>query len=159
MTDRNHEHFTGEMPGNHTYQMILIVVFLTVWIVDSFVLRFTTVLWDLIPIWIPILTAIAIFAAAAYFINASQKTLFESHETGVSTGGVYSRVRHPMYLGMVLVYLALATVTLSLAALAVWLFIFVAYDVMASYEERLLKERFGGEYIEYQKEVRKWLPG
>ncbi|MFW9799589.1 MAG: methyltransferase family protein, partial [Candidatus Thorarchaeota archaeon] len=112
----------------------------------------------LIPIWIPILTAIAIFAAAAYFINASQKTLFGSHETGVATEGVYSRVRHPMYLGMVLIYLALAMVTLSLAALGVWLLILGAYDIMASYEEKLLKERFGEEYTEYQREVRKWLP-
>ncbi|MFW9799855.1 MAG: hypothetical protein ACFFD9_05430, partial [Candidatus Thorarchaeota archaeon] len=71
MADRNHENLTGEMPRNHTYQIVLIVVFLIVWILDSFFLRYTTFLWELIPIWIPILTAIAIFAAAAYFINAS----------------------------------------------------------------------------------------
>ncbi len=158
MTDRNHDHLTGEMPRNHTYQMILLVAFLTVWILDSFLLRFTTILWDLIPIWIPILLAIGIFAAAVYLLSTSQKTIFGSHETGVATEGVYSRVRHPMYLGMVLIYLALGTVTLSLAALAVWLLIFGAYDVMASYEEKLLKERFGEEYTEYQREVRKWLP-
>ena len=32
------------------------------------------------------------------------------------------------------------------------------YNTLADYEENLLEERFGDEYLEYKKNVRKWIP-
>lgn len=57
-----------------------------------------------------------------------------------------------------LIYLGLAVITLSLAAIVVWLIIFAFYNTLANYEENLLEERFGNEYLEYKKKVRKWIP-
>ncbi|MHA2378194.1 MAG: methyltransferase family protein [Candidatus Thorarchaeota archaeon] len=158
MSEHSYEHLSGEMPGNHTYQLILIVVFLIVWILDSFVLHFTTFLQAIIPIWAHVALAIVVFATAVYFMDRSHKDLFDTQDGGLATSGVYSRVRHPMYLGTFLIYLALAIATLSFASLVVWGVAFGVYDVMASYEERLLEERFGEELLEYKKKVRKWLP-
>ncbi len=158
MPDHSHEHLTGEMPGNHTYQMILLALFLIVWILDSFVLGLTTFLQAVVPIWVHVTFAILIFSAAVYFMVASHKDLFDTQEAGLATSGIYARVRHPMYLGTFLFYLALAIATLSLASLIVWLVAFGVYDVIANYEEKLLEERFGEAFLEYKKRTRKWLP-
>ncbi|MFX1264868.1 MAG: methyltransferase family protein [Promethearchaeota archaeon] len=158
MSEHRHGHLAGEMPSSHTYQMALLVIFLVVWGVDSFLLRFTTFLVNGIPIWFPIIPAAVVFAAAVYFMNASHKDLFDTHEAGLATGGVFARVRHPMYLGTHLFYLALAIGTLSLASIVMWIITFAFYNVLANYEERLLEERFGEEFLEYKKKVRKWLP-
>jgi protein-S-isoprenylcysteine O-methyltransferase Ste14 len=158
MSEHRHEHLTGEMPGSHTYQRALLVVFLVAWVADSFLLRLTTFLVDGIPIWLPIIPAFVVFVAAVYFMNASHKDLFDTKETGLATGGVFARVRHPMYLGTHLFYLALAIGTLSLASIVVWIFTFAFYNILANYEEKKLEERFGEEFLEYKQKVRKWLP-
>lgn len=158
MPNHSHEHLTGEMSGSHTYQMILLALFLIVWILDSFVVGLTTFLQAVIPIWAHVTFGILIFSAAVYFMNASHKDLFDTQETGLATSGVYSRVRHPMYLGTFLFYLALAIATLSLASLVIWLVAFSVYDAIANYEEKLLEDRFGKAFREYKKRTRKWVP-
>ena len=153
-----HEHLTGEKPGNHRNQMILVVVFFAVWIIDSFLLRLTTFLFDMTVVWLCVPLGAVIFLLSLYFMNASHHDIFDSQAEGVVTGGVYGRVRHPMYLGTFLVYLGLAVVTLSLASILVWAIAAAYYNTLASYEENLLEERFGEEYLEYKKNVRKWIP-
>ena len=71
---------------------------------------------------------------------------------------VYAMVRHPMYLGILLVYLGLAVATLSLASLALLPAFFYAYDRFAAYEERELVEVLGGDYLGYMGRVRRWVP-
>ena len=158
MSKHRHEHLTGEKPGSHRNQMIIMVVFLIVWIVDSFLLRITTFLWNLAFFWVYIVIGALVIAAAAYFMNASHKDLFDTDVEGLATKGVFSRVRHPMYLGTHLVYLGLAIATFSLASIVMWVITFSFYNTLANYEERILEERFGDEYLEYEKNVRKWIP-
>ena len=100
----------------------------------------------------------AVLLLSLYLMNASHHQIFDTKVQGVATGGVYGRVKHPMYLGTLLVYLGLAVMTLSLASILVWMVAAAYYNALANYEENLLEERFGGEYLEYRKSVRKWLP-
>ena len=158
MPDHNYEHLTGEEPGSHTYQIIFPILFLIIWILDSFVVGLSTFLQAVVPIWAHVTFAIIIFSAATYFMIASRKDLFDTQEDGLATSGVYSRVRHPMYLGIFLMGLALAIATLALVSLIIWLAIFFAYDAEASYEEVLLEKRFGKAFLKYKKRTRKWLP-
>jgi protein-S-isoprenylcysteine O-methyltransferase Ste14 len=73
------------------------------------------------------------------------------------TSGVYAWVRHPMYLGSLLVLLVFFFATLSLLSLLVWVGLFVFCDRMATYEERDLYGILGEQYLNYQKQVPKWL--
>ena len=158
MGKHSHEHLAGEMPRSHIYQEMLFVAFITFWFLDSFIFGLTTPILDIVPIWISIISALLIMIGGLQLMNASHKPLFESVETGLVTTGVFSHVRHPMYLGICLVYLALAIGTQSLLSFGVWILIFLAYDVMASYEERLLESKFEAEYANYRARVRKWIP-
>ncbi|RLI55659.1 MAG: hypothetical protein DRO87_06965 [Candidatus Thorarchaeota archaeon] len=158
MSFHKHDHLAGEKPGSHKGQTLLAVVFFTVWIVDSFLLRLTTLLFSARVAWLCVPVGSAVLLLSLYLMNASHHQIFDTKVQGVATGGVYGRVKHPMYLGTLLVYLGLAVMTLSLASILVWMVAAAYYNALANYEENLLEERFGGEYLEYRKSVRKWLP-
>ncbi|MFW9806547.1 MAG: methyltransferase family protein [Candidatus Thorarchaeota archaeon] len=158
MSEHIHENLTGEKPSGHRNMMIIMVVFLIVWAVDSFLLRITTFLWSWTYFWVFAGVGGVIIIVAAYFINASHKDLLNTQADELATSGVFSRVRHPMYLGSHLVYLGLAVITFSLASIVVWIVAFAVYNDLANYEEIRLEERFGEEYHQYQKNVRKWIP-
>ena len=138
--------------------MILMIVFLAVWIIDSFLFQVTTFLFNMNLIWLNVPLGVIILGISVYFMRASHKDLFDTKVEGLASKGVYGRVRHPMYIGTFLIYLGLAVITLSLAAIVVWLFIFAYYNTLANYEENKLEEHFGIEYLEYKKKVRKWIP-
>jgi protein-S-isoprenylcysteine O-methyltransferase Ste14 len=75
--------------------------------------------------------------------------------------GPYRFMRNPMYTGMALVLLgeAIAFPALTgpmLVILAVFIALFTA--MVMTYEEPALREKFGGDYVEYCRNVRRWLP-
>ena len=146
------------MPRNHIYQWIFGIVFFIIWSLDSFLLRITTFLADQLYFWIPLIPAVVILFLSAYLIDASHKDLFDSGAFGLKTQGIFSKVRHPMYLGIVLFYLALAVFTISLVSILMFFLILIGYNYIANYEEERLIERFGEEYIDYKKRVGKWFP-
>ena len=156
--DHEHEHLAGEKPASHTNQMILMIVFFVVWIVDSFLLRLTTFLFDMTTIWVCVPLGFLVLLLSVYFMRASHRDIFDTKTEGVVTHGVYGRVRHPMYLGTFLFYLGLGIITLSIASLIVWGVAVAYYNSLANFEENLLLDRFGSEYSEYRKTVRKWIP-
>jgi protein-S-isoprenylcysteine O-methyltransferase Ste14 len=158
MSKHKHAHLTGEKPDSHRNQMIMMVVFLIVWAIDSFLLRITTFLWSWTYFWVFAGVGAIIIVVSVYFMNASHKDLFDTEEEGLATSGVFGRVRHPMYLGTHLFYLGLAVITFSLASIVVWVVAFAFYNDLANYEEMRLEERFGEEFHQYQKNVRKWIP-
>ena len=73
--------------------------------------------------------------------------------------GSYRFVRSPMYLGVILLVLGqgllLGREILYLWAAAAWV-MFTA--ILVYYEEPQLRRRFGDEYDEYRRRVRRWLP-
>jgi protein-S-isoprenylcysteine O-methyltransferase Ste14 len=74
------------------------------------------------------------------------------------SSGVYKLTRNPMYLGFLLL-LAGWAVYLSNALVFVFLPLFVLYITRFQIkpEERALTSRFGEEFVDYTKRVRRWL--
>jgi protein-S-isoprenylcysteine O-methyltransferase Ste14 len=73
--------------------------------------------------------------------------------------GLYRYVRNPMILGVFAVLLGEATVFSSLQILewaGVFFLINTTYFILS--EEPGLERRFGGDYIEYKKQVGRWIP-
>jgi protein-S-isoprenylcysteine O-methyltransferase Ste14 len=82
--------------------------------------------------------------------------LQEDHK--LITSGPYSRVRHPMYLG-IFVY----TTGLILIASDLLVFVFFAFSIWVNYrripsEEEMMIEQFGDEYREYMKQTGRLFP-
>jgi len=75
------------------------------------------------------------------------------------TDGPYRITRHPIYTGLIGMLLG----TLLISEVGAWILYFpivvVALVIKVSSEERLLKETFGEEYIQYQQRVPQLVPG
>lgn len=150
----------GEYRWGDTGQLILLFVFLAVWIVDSFIFTYSTFLAKYMPIYIRVPVAVMFLFLSGYLAMTGLNIVFgETRETpGVVSKGVFGVVRHPIYLGSILFYLALLSITVSLTAAIVWLIIIGFYHYLARYEEKLLLRKFGTEYETYMKEVPMWIP-
>jgi len=75
------------------------------------------------------------------------------------TGGFYARVRHPSYLGIVLMDLGFAGVFRSTVALLLMPVVFWMFKRRMDVEEAFLSQRFGDEYRDYMGRTRRLLPG
>jgi protein-S-isoprenylcysteine O-methyltransferase Ste14 len=74
------------------------------------------------------------------------------------TGGWYSGVRHPSYLGILLMDLGFAGVFRSAVALALMPLVFWMFKRRMDVEERFLIDRFGDEYRAYMRRTARIVP-
>ena len=87
------------------------------------------------------------------------RTLMIAEVHRVVTNGPYSRIRHPGYLGVILLWVGfgllsgsvLVTVLLPLASVAVYVY-------RISVEERMLVNELGDDYTQYQRKTRRLIP-
>jgi protein-S-isoprenylcysteine O-methyltransferase Ste14 len=121
----------GEHPFGDAGQLIFLAFFLLVWVGDSFFLR---------------------------KLSGHVVVSHEHRPSDVVSTGAFRYVRHPLYLGCILFYLGLAVSTASLLSLSLLVIIFIFYNYIADYEEKLLVQRFGERYRIYKKSTGKWVP-
>ncbi|MCK4285668.1 MAG: isoprenylcysteine carboxylmethyltransferase family protein, partial [Candidatus Lokiarchaeota archaeon] len=74
------------------------------------------------------------------------------------TEGILGHVRNPMYLGVLLIYLAFIFLSISLISIAIWILIIIIYNRLATFEEKQLEKLFKEKYLEYKNKVPKWIP-
>jgi len=150
---QGHPHLTGEHKLGDTGQLILLLIFLGIWITDSFILHYTTFLMDIIPDYIRLVAAGLVLVSGWILARRGMKEVFGTprEKPGLITTGIFRIVRHPIYTGAILFYLTAILSTLSLAAALFWILIIGFYIYISRYEERILTEAFGNDYLEYKK--------
>jgi hypothetical protein len=72
--------------------------------------------------------------------------------------GPYRYVRNPMYLGHLILYAGLAVTFQSWAALALLVFHIVWFHRRVVGDEVHLEQRFGQDYRDYKRRVKRWIP-
>jgi len=72
--------------------------------------------------------------------------------------GIYSKVRHPLYTGTIMVLLGLPLLLSSLLGFAVMLLVIPLFLQRIKMEEGLLTEEFGDEYRRYVERTHKLIP-
>jgi protein-S-isoprenylcysteine O-methyltransferase Ste14 len=80
-------------------------------------------------------------------------------EHALETRGLYSRIRHPGYLGALLATFGGVMAFQSMLAWPLVALMFVAQSARARREETLLEEHFGDDYRAYAKRAGRFLPG
>lgn len=149
----------GEHPLGDSLQIIFLLIYLVVWVGDSFILKITAFPAAYIPLYIRIIIPALIFILAIVLVQKSHFILEgEKRPEHVVAEGAFGYVRHPLYLASILFYFALAFSTGSLICLGLVAVIFLFYNYIASYEERILLEKFGENYKLYMKKTGKWIP-
>jgi protein-S-isoprenylcysteine O-methyltransferase Ste14 len=157
----NRDDLAGEYAWGDMGQIILLMIFLAVWISDSFFLKYSTFLSAYIPYYFQIPLVLIIMFCSGYLARSGLRIVFgETREQPVVIRkGVFGMVRHPIYLGSILFYLGMIIATLSLLSLLMWIVIIIFYHLISRYEEKLLLKKFGIEYENYLREVPMWIPG
>lgn len=68
----------------------------------------------------------------------------------LNTTGIYSMVRHPLYLGNFLMYLGIAMLTANVWFIIIFLLVFwLYYERIMFAEEQFLRHKFGDDYVEW----------
>jgi protein-S-isoprenylcysteine O-methyltransferase Ste14 len=148
-----------EFPHSHLLQIVCVTLFMIVWCSDSFNLNFSTFLGDFVPSEIRAAVALILIVVGFGVSWQGHWLLFgKKLWPRLVTTGVFAYVRHPIYLGFILFYLGFVVGTMSLLSIIPWLLVVRLYVSMANFEERKLEERFGEEYLEYERRVPKWIP-
>jgi protein-S-isoprenylcysteine O-methyltransferase Ste14 len=149
----------GEHPFGDAGQLILLGLFLVVWAGDSFFLHRSTFVSDYVPFSIRlVILALALITGVYLFMSGHVVVRHEERPATVLSTGAFRYVRHPLYLGAILFYLGLTVSTASVFSLALLVIIFLFYNYIASYEERLMEIKFGEDYVSYKKRTGRWVP-
>ena len=100
-----------------------------------------------LPLW-----AAATFHGVGTTVNPTRPT------TALALGGPYRFTRNPMYLGLALLSTGVALVANALwPLLALPFVLWIVRRIVIDREERYLDAKFGEEYAEYKKRVRRWV--
>jgi protein-S-isoprenylcysteine O-methyltransferase Ste14 len=150
----------AEFPQSDRLQLVMLILFFVLWGLDSLVFQFSTFLAVSVPVVVRLVLAAVSFGFALLLLILSHRMVFNRTRgsLGVLDTGIYGSVRHPLYLGTLLIYVGFTLATFSLLSFVVWIGIFLLYDKMATYEEEDLIRLLGDSYRNYRKNVPKWLP-
>ena len=91
--------------------------------------------------------------------NTSGRNTDQQIADTLNTTGMYSILRHPLYLGNFLMWFAPAMLTGNFWFLIAFvLFYWVYYERIMYAEEQFLRKKFGNEYLEWSKDVPAFIP-
>jgi len=150
----------GEHPIGDTCQLIALIIFLIAGLLDYVWFGFPQKLNSLVSIGWRLPISLILLAVGGWLALHGIRIVFGDYheEPTMITDRLYARMRHPIYLGAVLIYVAVLLLSLSLLAGIVWLGVLTMYQWLAKDEERRMLAVFGDEYQVYQKQVPMWLP-
>jgi len=74
------------------------------------------------------------------------------------TNGIYSIVRHPQYLGILLITSGLLVQWITIPTAIMWPILLVVYYRLARTEEKEMESQFGEAYLEYKRKVSMFIP-
>jgi uncharacterized membrane protein len=74
------------------------------------------------------------------------------------TTGIYRHVRHPQYLGFLLITLGMNVLWVTISTLVLWPILVILYYHLAKEEDKEMEKRFGKEFQEYKHMVPMFMP-
>lgn len=97
--------------------------------------------------------------AAATLGSHYSRTLLVATDRKVVSSGPYARIRHPGYLGSILLWSGFGVLSSNLVVVSLFPIMFMAiYLYRISVEERMLDQEFGDDYAKYRQRTRKLVP-
>ena len=94
-----------------------------------------------------------------YLLSSAWNVLYHAQRHGLlATAGPYARVRHPQYVGFMLILFGFLLQWPTLLTLLMFPFLLIMYARLATTEEQEMRERFGVEYQAYAARTPRFLP-
>lgn len=150
----------GEHPLGDTYQLIGMLLFTAAVLIDLVWVGLASRLHSFMNLYIRLPLGLVVVAFGGWLALYGIKIVFSDYteEPRMITRHMFSIVRHPVYLGAMLVYVGILLITLSPLGLIVFMGVFLLYNWLAQDEEDRMLRLFGKEYQDYQNRVGRWLP-
>jgi protein-S-isoprenylcysteine O-methyltransferase Ste14 len=98
-----------------------------------------------------------IIISGIFIVVLGWRRIYRAKDTLV-TKGIYAQVRHPQYLGLILLTAGIDFLWPTFSTLIMWPILVFLYYRLAKEEDSVLKVRFGQEYTEYAKKVPGFMP-
>jgi protein-S-isoprenylcysteine O-methyltransferase Ste14 len=98
-----------------------------------------------------------IILTGMFLIVFGWSRIFRAKDTLVTTG-IYAHVRHPQYLGFLLLTLGINFLWTTFSTLILWPILALLYYRLAKEEEKDIEAKFGEEYREYMRRVPMFIP-
>jgi len=107
-----------------------------------------------------------LIAFSGFVLMGKARDLFKKYQTTLEieksnhmiSDGVFSKSRNPMYLGMNILIFGFSIFSTNVIALFLpFVFMTIVRLIFIRTEEQLMFERFGKDYIEYKKKVKRWI--
>jgi len=160
---KSHEHrkdLIGEHKWSDTGQIIFLIVFIIGMASDLFLFKLSESWQEIFPWYLRIAVLVPLFLTACFFAQKAHNKVFreERKEPIVINTDVFAIIRHPMYFGSILLYLCFVILSFSLVATVIFIMVIIFYYYICRYEEKLLIEKFGNQYLEYMKKVPMLVP-
>ncbi|HEY4326752.1 MAG TPA: isoprenylcysteine carboxylmethyltransferase family protein [Mucilaginibacter sp.] len=142
--------------------LIYLIAFLFSILVDSFFsidhLIFNSLPFEIIAVSLILISLTLCIPALLQFIQTQNTIVLIRPANSLQTSGIYSFVRNPMYLGLLLLYTGLAFMHGNWwTIIFIPVLIFVITRVIIIPEENYLQREFGETYSLYKVKVRRWL--
>ena len=159
MVHRHNDNLAGEHRTGDAGQLIIFILFMASWISDMF-LNYSGFLNEYLPVGIKLPLGILLLLVSGYMAGTGLFIVFgkKGQAEGVIKKGLFSLVRHPIYLAEIILYLGLLVLSTSLTAALIWIIGIFFLHYISRYEEKLLLAKFGKEYEQYMREVPMWFP-
>jgi protein-S-isoprenylcysteine O-methyltransferase Ste14 len=116
-----------------------------------------------VPSWISWLGACMLSAGTVilllsfYGLGSSLRYGIPENDTQLKTSGLYRFSRHPMYLGVSVINLSCIIFFPNILNILIGSYCIAMHYLMVSAEEKFLAERFGIQWEDYKKKVRRYL--
>jgi len=116
--------------------------------------------WKANPHWGPFHILSNIFIVAGFWLLASAwNVLYRAQRSGrLATTGLYARMRHPQYVGFVLIMFGFLLQWPTILTVLMFPVLVVMYGYLAKVEEKDMIKQFGDEYHRYASAVPAFLP-
>ena len=134
--------YEREAPHSHLIQGLSPVIFIIISLLDGVFLHWTTQLNSIVPFMVRAILLAIFLSLALVLIKLSHDALFKDEEPSevLITEGILGHVRNPMYLGILLIYIAFICFSISLMSIVVFLIIVILNQRMVIQEEKILQQ-------------------
>jgi len=100
-----------------------------------------------------------LIVAGFFLLSAAWRVLFKAQQTGtLATEGPYARVRHPQYIGFIVIMFGFLLQWPTLLTLGMFPILLVSYVRLAHREEREVAAEFGATWTAYAVATPRWWP-
>jgi protein-S-isoprenylcysteine O-methyltransferase Ste14 len=100
-----------------------------------------------------------LIVAGFWILSSAWKILHEAQQNHqLATTGIYSKVRHPQYIGFVATMLGFLLMWPTLLTIIMFPVLLYMYYRLAKNEERDMEKEFGQRYREYMKQTPRFIP-